>query len=231
MHSGRIATDEVVRQSGMPVTSPARTAVDIARSCSVETAVVAADFALQERRLAAADLGAALSRARHVGGIGRARRALDLADGLSESPGETRVRLALIVGGLPRPALQIRVIAPDGRFVGRVDLGYPELGVLIEFDGAIKYGGSIRSSGREGEGSGRPGRQPHEVVIAEKRREDRLRDLGSPSSASRGRTCVSRPRWLPRSGGRWTVGRRTLAAGGLAGTWFVEPAVPIRPAP
>ncbi len=82
------------------------------------------------------------------------------------------MRLALIVGGLPRPAIQIRVAGRDGRLVGRVDLGYPESAVLIEFDGAIKYAGTDRAT------SGRTGRGPHEVVIAEKRREDRLRDLG-----------------------------------------------------
>ena len=61
------------------------------------------------------------------------------------------MRLALIVGGLPRPAIQIRVVGPDGRLVGRVDLGYPESAVLIEFDGAIKYAGNRpRSSGRAG---------------------------------------------------------------------------------
>lgn len=44
VHSGRLAPDEMVHLSGMRVTSPARTAIDIARSCSLETAVVAADL-------------------------------------------------------------------------------------------------------------------------------------------------------------------------------------------
>ena len=69
--------------------------------------------------------------------------------------------------GLPEPGVQITIYAPDGTFIGRADLGYPELGVLIEFDGLIKYSKLLK-----------PGERAPDVVLAEKLREDRLRDLG-----------------------------------------------------
>ena len=83
-------------------------------------------------------LAAVLSRTRHRRGAAAARRALLFANGRSESPGESRLRLDIHRAGLPAPVLQVRVYAPNGTFLGRVDLGYPELGLLIEFDGKIK---------------------------------------------------------------------------------------------
>ena len=49
---------------------------------------------------------------------------------------ETRLRLVLVLGGLPRPRTQIEVYEPSGRFVGRVDMGYEALKVAVEYDGA-----------------------------------------------------------------------------------------------
>nr|WP_241744466.1 DUF559 domain-containing protein [Cellulosimicrobium arenosum] len=72
-------------------------------------------------------------------GVVRARRALELADARSESPGETLVRLAATLGGIPTPEPQIAVPTPLGAYV--VDLAWPELRIAIEFDGAVKYSG------------------------------------------------------------------------------------------
>jgi hypothetical protein len=97
-----------------------------------------------------------------------ARRAIGFADGLSESVGESRSRVAIAAAGLPVPVLQWEVhAAAGGRFVGRVDFGWPELTVVGEFDGLIKYGRALR-----------PGQDPAEVLVAEKLREDALRDEG-----------------------------------------------------
>ena len=69
---------------------------------------------------------------------------------------------------LPTPELQFSVFTHDGRFVGRSDFGWPEFGVLGEFDGKSKYGELLR----------KPGQSAEQVLVAEKRREDRLRELG-----------------------------------------------------
>jgi very-short-patch-repair endonuclease len=56
------------------------------------------------------------------------------ANCLAESPMETRIRMALLAGGLPPPCVQFEVVA--GGRVRRLDLAYPEVKLAIEYDGA-----------------------------------------------------------------------------------------------
>jgi hypothetical protein len=49
---------------------------------------------------------------------------------------ETRLRLLLVLGGLPRPLAQVALHDGDGRFLGRPDLYYPDQRLGIEYDGA-----------------------------------------------------------------------------------------------
>jgi very-short-patch-repair endonuclease len=49
---------------------------------------------------------------------------------------ETRVRLLLVLSGLPRPETQVRVEDENGDFVARADMAYRDKRVLIEYDGA-----------------------------------------------------------------------------------------------
>ncbi|MGY1705468.1 endonuclease domain-containing protein [Geodermatophilus sp. SYSU D00697] len=65
----------------------------------------------------------------------RVRRACRRADGLAESPQETRLRLLMADGGLPAPVAQY-VVRHEGREVARVDVAWPELGIAVEYDGA-----------------------------------------------------------------------------------------------
>jgi len=60
---------------------------------------------------------------------------LELADGGAESPQETRLRLVLVRGGLPRPVTQVPVANERGRVVRRIDMGWPEWKVGVEYDG------------------------------------------------------------------------------------------------
>ncbi|AGL25110.1 cullin%2C a subunit of E3 ubiquitin ligase [Mycobacterium tuberculosis] len=60
---------------------------------------------------------------------------LPLIDGGAESPQETWTRLVLIDAGLPKPQTQIRVFDDYGDFVARIDLGYEQLRVGVEYDG------------------------------------------------------------------------------------------------
>ncbi|CAN5295366.1 hypothetical protein BH20ACT5_BH20ACT5_06950 [soil metagenome] len=64
----------------------------------------------------------------------RVRRAVELADGRSESPQESRLRMILVLGGLagPEPQYEVRL---GRRLLARVDLAYPEHRLAIEYDG------------------------------------------------------------------------------------------------
>ena len=70
-----------------------------------------------------------------IPGINGARRALEFAEPKSESPMESRLRMLLIGGGLPRPEAQVAVHDADGTFAGRLDLYYPDAQLGIEYDG------------------------------------------------------------------------------------------------
>jgi very-short-patch-repair endonuclease len=52
---------------------------------------------------------------------------------------ETRQRLVIVLAGLRAPVSQLEVFAPDGRFVARLDLGYEEFLLAIEYDGALHW--------------------------------------------------------------------------------------------
>ena len=56
-------------------------------------------------------------------------------DGGAESPPETRTRLLLCAAGFPRPRTQIVVCNENGYFIGRLDMGWPEWKVGVEYDG------------------------------------------------------------------------------------------------
>jgi Protein of unknown function (DUF559) len=61
----------------------------------------------------------------------------NLADPASESPMETRLRMVLVLGGLPRPQAQMSLHDGRGRFLGRPDLYYPEHHLGLEYDGGV----------------------------------------------------------------------------------------------
>ena len=76
----------------------------------------------------------ALVHTRHDHGIVRARKCLELADPRAESIPESEVRVWLVLGGM-EPELQINVRDAHGNFLGRLDLGFEEDKLAIEYDG------------------------------------------------------------------------------------------------
>ena len=75
--------------------------------------------------------GAAQPAPRAHGG-GRIERVLSLVDRRAESPMESRIRVALVLGGLS-PEVQYRVLVGGLRV--RLDLAFPEVLLGVEFDG------------------------------------------------------------------------------------------------
>jgi hypothetical protein len=129
----RIDADEVVEIGGMLVTSPARTALDLGRHLQRDEAVRHLDALARASRVAPADALSLVSRHRRARGLRRAEIALDLMDGGSQSPMETRLRLWYIDAGFPRPATQIHVT--DGFANAYLDMGWEEPMVGADYDG------------------------------------------------------------------------------------------------
>lgn len=136
VHSDKLAPQELLTVEGIPVTTPARTALDIGRRTATRLhAVQRLDALSNATDVKIADVEAVVAEHPGARGLVRLRRLLPLVDGGAESPQESRTRLALIDAGLPKPQTQIRVYSEYGDFVARIDMGYRELRVGIEYDG------------------------------------------------------------------------------------------------
>ena len=133
-----LGADEVVHVGGIPVTSPASTASDLARwAPDLEEAVVDVDALLeagvvQESELPLLAEGLRCTPRHPPGAVG-----VSPSPGCgARSPGETRLRLTYVLGlGAPTPLLNPRVHDRLGRFLGIPDLLDPEAGLVLEYDG------------------------------------------------------------------------------------------------
>jgi very-short-patch-repair endonuclease len=130
-----LSIEETIMRRGVAATTPLRTALDLGRIHPLDDAVVALDRFLSTGLLFPEELrtAAALATGRDCR---RIRRAAALADGLAESPQETRLRLLLHCSSLPDPVAQFRVVDEAGRRVARVDFAWPEHRLALEYDGA-----------------------------------------------------------------------------------------------
>lgn len=138
-HTVPISPEEVVGVGGLRVTSAERTVVDIALSVGRDASVAVADAALKLELATELSLNLALQQAAGRRGINRARSALAMADGLSESVAETLSRLTFSDFGLPEPEMQVDIFSRHGDRVARVDFLWREFGVIGECDGFGKY--------------------------------------------------------------------------------------------
>jgi very-short-patch-repair endonuclease len=140
-----------------PVTSPARTVVDVARSLPMEASVIIADSALRRRLCSLAELEAAYFACRTWPGALAAGQAVYFADPRAESPLESFVRVGLHREGLPPPQTQVTIDV--GRHRYRPDFYWKEARTIGEADGFLKY-------------------TDLQALREEKLREERLRDMG-----------------------------------------------------
>ena len=115
------------------VVSPVTATLRAASLLGPDEAVVAVDRMVAAGVVDLASLRARASTPRAASA--RVRRACSRADGLAESPQETRLRLLMVDGGLPAPVAQ-HVVRHEGREVARVDFAWPERRVAVEYDGA-----------------------------------------------------------------------------------------------
>ena len=143
VHRGMLTADECRRIRGLVVTSPVRTCWDLARWLDVVEAVVLVDRMLQTKQVTPAQLTAYLRKRkedRNERGWQRFARVVELADERAESPMDSRLRVRLVLAGLPSPQPQFVILDADGRFVARVDLAWAEYRVAAEYDGAWRVG-------------------------------------------------------------------------------------------
>jgi hypothetical protein len=135
IHRDELFDDETRLVRGIPATTPARTAFDLGRRDRRMRALIAVDALANATRLRSSDVLPLVERHRGVRGAVQLREVLDLMDSGAESPQETRTRLLLIDAGLPRPHTQIVVHDDYGVPFARIDMGWEEYLVGVEYDG------------------------------------------------------------------------------------------------
>jgi hypothetical protein len=131
----RIEDDEITIVNDLPVTTPARTVLDLGCWYSTTSAVAAIDSLARAVDVKAVDVEPLAQRYAGRRGIARARLALTLFDAGAQSPKETWLRLLLVEAGLPRPQTQIPVLDEFGSAIAYLDMGWADIKVAVEYDG------------------------------------------------------------------------------------------------
>jgi hypothetical protein len=139
LYSTPLPPEHVTRKLGLPVTTAARTVIDLARTLTFADGVAAADSAIRKGFASKPQLWTVLATCHRRPGVMQARRVVEFANGLAESVLESIARVAFDALGLPPPRLQVWIPAATGEAIGRVDFYWEEYKTIVEVDGAMKY--------------------------------------------------------------------------------------------
>ncbi|GAA1780227.1 hypothetical protein GCM10009712_29490 [Pseudarthrobacter sulfonivorans] len=144
-HRLSLRPQDVAMLDAVPVTSPARTWLDLASVLNLEELVAAGDYFIcsqarsfgprREAFCSLADLREQVEAAPGARGIRKARHALELCRVGADSAPETRLRLALGRMGLPEPTLSYVALDHTGGELAWPDMAYPKFKVAVNYDG------------------------------------------------------------------------------------------------
>jgi hypothetical protein len=128
------AEAESAERDGLPLTTPSQTFVDLAGDLDLVDLVVLGDSLVRAGVVLPEELRCAAD-----GPLGRharlARRAAGLVRAGVDSPMESRLRMLLVLAGLPEPVVNHALRDETGRIRFRLDLAYPPWRVAVEYDG------------------------------------------------------------------------------------------------
>ncbi|ORV19614.1 hypothetical protein [Mycobacterium celatum] len=135
VHTDALLANEKQMICGMPATTAARTAFDLGRRLGLKEGVQRIDALMNATDLKVDEIEAVTDRHPGVRGLRQLRKTLELVDGGAESPYESLTRLLLIEAGFPRPQTQIPVYDKYGFVIARIDMGWSEWRVGVDFEG------------------------------------------------------------------------------------------------
>lgn len=132
-----VREDPVVRRvQGVPVSDLAVLFVELASELNLVDLVVAGDWMMRRKSMTRARLGAAVDVA--TGRVAsRAREALSYVRPDVDSPMETRLRMLLVLAGVPEPEINLKIRDGDGELLRRYDLSWPQVRVIVEYNGKV----------------------------------------------------------------------------------------------
>lgn len=131
-----LLSEDVEIVVGVPVTSPVRTGVDLARYLPRTDAVVAIDAITHAGLAGQGELLDALPRWAGERNVRRAEEVIELSEPKTESPMESRTRLRVVDAGFPRPVAQLE-FRQNGVLIFRLDLALEGYRAGFEYDGEI----------------------------------------------------------------------------------------------
>lgn len=156
VHSASLPDDELCLVDGLLVVSAGRAVVDVLRGEPLVEAVAVGDAVLRSGAATAVQVAEVLAASAGLRGVVRARTAYGHLEPRSESPMESRLRMRFLLGGITGYEVQKDLYDEDGH-VGRAD-AYVR-GVVVEYDG-------------------REARLDRDVFVKERRRQNRIAELG-----------------------------------------------------
>ena len=134
---GHDPASDLVRAGGLLVTSKTRTCFDLMRRHGLVEAVVVADAFAASGAISLPVLAGYCEDRRRWPEVRHARLALTLAHAGARSPGETRLRMVVVLAGYEEPLVNVPVHDRDGAHLGTPDLTVPGRSwVHLEYDGA-----------------------------------------------------------------------------------------------
>ena len=138
VHRAGLPPRHMTESHGHPVTTVARTLVDLTRALSLRDGVVGMDAALHAGRVNREELEEVLADCRGWPWIRRAASAVELADPAAESPLESLSRLFFRDHDIPPPQTQV-TLRSGNQFLARTDFWWESRRVAGEADGLGKY--------------------------------------------------------------------------------------------
>jgi len=125
---------EVLQVGGVRVSSYAQMFVEMAGQLSLVDLVVVGDNLVRRGLISTGRLRDFCSGSRHSSARAAARAARYVRERV-DSPMETRLRMLIVLAGLPEPEINLSIRARDGEVVRRYDLSWPTVRVIVEYDG------------------------------------------------------------------------------------------------
>lgn len=119
---------------GVRVSAAAQMFVELAELLGLVDLVVVGDALVRMRRLTSGELRE-FSSTSTLKGARAARRAAAYVRAEVDSSMETRLRMLVVLAGLPEPKVNHKIVDGHGRVCYRFDLSYPDLKIVVEYDG------------------------------------------------------------------------------------------------
>lgn len=137
-HVASLAADEVRVLGGIRITAPHRLFLDLAGALGLVDLVVLGDWLVRRGYVRVETLVEYCARQSRPHARAARRAAAYVRDRV-DSPMETRLRMLIVLAGLPEPVVNHELRDPWGTLLRRLDLSWPGLSLALEYDGRHHY--------------------------------------------------------------------------------------------